>query len=305
MKYLSISIFILFFSCKNEKNDSFGPLIKEENIIEVTTTGMDFALDAELKSGWNTFKYNNNSGEVHFFILEKLPDSIRLKNYEEELIPVFKEGFNLALENKLEESKKSFEKIPAWFSKVELSGGVGLVSPNNSGTTSIYLAPGYYAMECYVRMSDGIAHVFHGMLKEIHVTDKKNNHEEPVANYNVSISSTEGIVCSDSITAGTRVFKVNFKDQKMYEHFMGHDVNLVKVDNNANIDELVTWLNVADLNTFRNPAPKGFTFLGGVEDLGNNKSGYFTANLTKGNYVLIAEIPDAKNRKMLFHFKVE
>lgn len=68
---------------------------------------------------------------------------------------------------------KAFEKIPAWFSKVELSGGVGLVSPKNSGTTSIYLDPGYYAMECYVWMSDGIAHAFHGMLKEIHVTDKK------------------------------------------------------------------------------------------------------------------------------------
>lgn len=91
----------------------------------------------------------------------------------------------------------------------------------------------------------------------------------------------------------------------MYEHFMGHDVNLVKVDKNATIDELVTWLNVEDLNTFRNPAPKGFTFFGGVEDLGNYKSGYFTANLTKGNYVLISEMPDAKNRKMLFHFKIE
>lgn len=90
MKYLSLSLFILFLNCKNEKNDSFKPHIQKENIIQVTTTGMDFVLDTELESGWNTFKYNNNSGEVHFFILEKLPDSIRLKNYEEELIPVLK-----------------------------------------------------------------------------------------------------------------------------------------------------------------------------------------------------------------------
>mgnify|MGYP001056008704 FL=1 len=85
---------------------------------------------------------------------------------------------------------------------------------------------------------------------------------------------------------------------------MGHDVNLVKIENNSFVTDLNNWLNIVDFNAFRSPEPEGLLFLGGVEDLPAGATGYFEATLEKGNYVLIYEIPNAVERKMIKPFTV-
>jgi hypothetical protein len=89
-----------------------------------------------------------------------------------------------------------------------------------------------------------------------------------------------------------------------YEHMMGHDVNLVRVEHDSLISTLGGWLNTIDFKSFRSPAPDGLLFLGGVEDLPSGKTGYFEVNLEKGTYVLISEIPNAIERKMIKTFSV-
>jgi len=301
---------ILIFSCRDGKNSSDKTSNEsvsnqlDKNYVEVTTNVMDFQLVDEVKSGWTTFKYINNSEEPHFIILEKMPDSVRIENYRNELIPPFVAAFTQFLEGNAEAGMKEFEKIPDWFYKVELGGGVGLTSPHTSTKSTIYLNPGVYVMECYVRMPNGMAHAFMGMTKELVVLDEKNDQKPPTPDFEVLLSSEKGITFIDSLKAGDYTLAVKFEDQKQYETFLGHDVNLVKLESMTLLDSLNEWINAGDIYAFRTPAPEGLTFLGGVEDLPADSTGYFYVSLEKGDYVLISEVPNAVERKMYKIFKV-
>ena len=298
---------ILFLNCKSDKKsnqESIKAKTISKQVIDVITEGMEFQMVDSISSGWNTFKYHNKSQEVHFFILEKFPEGIRIDNYKNELIPPFKKATELLLEGKIEEGLKEFDNIPAWFSKLEESGGVGLISPNTIGETTIYLDPGIYAMECYIRMPNGMAHVYYGMLKEVIVTKEKSSSIKPESTIKLSISSKGGIVLKDSVTSGKHIFSVHFKDQIKYKTMLVHDVNLVKLEDFNKLDTLNTWINAADLNAFRSPEPKGVTFLGGVNDSQAGTTGYFTANLVPGNYAFISEVPNPKQKGMLKVFTV-
>jgi len=301
---------ILSFSCKEDKNrsdKSSNETVSEQlnkDYVEVTTNVMDFQLVDEVKSGWTTFKYINNSDEPHFIILEKMPDSVRIENYRNELIPPFVAAVTQFLEGNAEAGMKEFENIPDWFYKVELGGGVGLTSPHSTTKSTIYLNPGVYVMECYIRMPNGMAHAFMGMTKELVVLDEKNDQKPPTPDLEVLLSSEKGITFKDSLKTGDYTLAVKFEDQKQYETFLGHDINLVKLESMSLLDSLNRWINAGDIYAFRSPAPKGLTFLGGVEDLPAHATGYFYVSLEKGDYVLISEVPNAVERKMYKVFKV-
>ncbi|MBR9756594.1 MAG: hypothetical protein GYB39_00790 [Algicola sp.] len=307
--FIILFVIVALFSCNTNKkesksNNDTAPVKEKKAIVEVTTHVMDFQMPSQLKSGWTTFKYHNKSEETHFFIFEKMPEGITLENYNNELVPPFKAAFSHLINNDVEKAMKELEKTPAWWSDVKMSGGVGLLSPKSSAQTTIYLQPGTYVIECYVRMPDGMPHTFHGMLKEITVTADKNTNPEPLADYKIAISSETGISSPDSIKTGQHRFAVHYKDQKQYETMLGHDVNLVKLDHLSLLDTLSHWVNTTNIKAFRSPAPKGLTFLGGVEDMEAGETGYFMSELDKGNYVLISEIPKAIERNMFKVFKV-
>jgi hypothetical protein len=300
---------IMFLSC-SEKNKKFNTEEKAATTtqaphsIDVVTTGMDFELINEIQSGWTTFKYINNSEEPHFFIFEKMPEGIGIEDYKKDLFPPFIKAFTYLDKGNVEAGMKAFEEIPEWFAKVEVGGGVGLTSPYTVSESTIYLNPGVYVMECYVRMPNGMAHAFMGMVKELIVNDENNNQKMPSSDLEISLSSEKGVSFIDSLKMGEYTLSVTFEDQKQYETMLGHDINLVKMENEQLLDSLNNWINAANIKAFRTPAPKGLTFLGGVEDLPAGSKGFFNVFFTPGNYVLISEIPDAIERKMYKVFKV-
>ena len=308
-------LFAVFFSMaalsscnnSNKKTKIENEIAKQpitNDYVEVVTTGMNFELVDTISAGWTTFKYINNSLEPHFFILEKMPDNLGIEDYKKDLIPPFIEAFKYFEKGDIQAGMKEFDKIPEWFYKLELAGGVGLTSPKKTTTATIHLEPGKYVMECYVRMPNGMAHVFMGMLEELVVVEKENEKSEPRADFEITLSSETGITFVDSLKAGNYTMSVYFEDQKKYEHMLGHDLNLVKIANDSLIESLGAWLNTSDLKAFRSPAPDGLTFLGGIEDLPEKNKGFITTDLNKGSYILISEIPQALERKMYKTFKV-
>ena len=79
-------------ACKADKNEPIKEGQKEnqsDRFVEVITKGMEFQMVDSIPSGWNTFRYHNRSQEPHFFILEKLPEGIRIEHYKNELVPPF------------------------------------------------------------------------------------------------------------------------------------------------------------------------------------------------------------------------
>lgn len=311
----NIVICLLFFSvllnCKNDKTSTEQlPKIEEpvenltNNAISIVTRTMEFQMVDTIPSGWNTFKYENLSNETHFVVFEKLPEGITIDSSKAQVFPVFDKGMDLINKGETEAGFAAFDALPAWFMDVEFTGGIGLVSPKEYGTSTIKLDAGRYMIECYVKMRNGKFHSVMGMSKEVIVSNTLSEEKEPEATVNVSISSENGIEFNPSIKSGKQIFKVDFKDQMVHENFVGHDVHLVKLADNANLEQLEAWMNWANPKGFIDPAPYRVTFLGGMQEMKAGDSGYFYANLSKGLYALLAEVPNAKSKKMLKQFQV-
>ncbi|MET7030646.1 hypothetical protein [Sediminicola luteus] len=299
--------FVLLMGCKSDKKvekEETAIEVKSEPVIEIVTQVMDFQSVDTIPSGWNTFKYINKSKEPHFFLMDKYPEGKTIEDTEKEVGPAFDAGMDLINEGKTDEGFAAFNKLPAWFFDVVFTGGSGLVSPGHSSTTTMYLEPGYYIMECYVKMSNGKFHSSMGMAKPIIVTEEESTIQPPEATVALSISSTEGITYDGEIGKGPQTFSVEFKDQIAHENFVGHDINLVRLDANSDLDALDAWMNWLDPKGLINPAPEGFTFLGGVNDMPAGSKGYFKVDLPPGNYAFISEVPQPRSKNMLKTFVV-
>jgi hypothetical protein len=199
---------------------------------------------------------------------------------------------------------KAFGKIPAWFSGTWWPGGVGLISSGHTAETILKLEPGYYIIECYVKMNSGMFHTNMGMYKPLIVSNNQSTLSEPKADVVVDISSADGIQFNPPTKAGTYTFQVNYLDQTKHEHFQGHDVNLMRIHNNADVGVIEAWMNWMDPKGLIDPMPQGFTFLGGVNDMPAGEKGYFISTLEPGDYALISEVPNASKKNMLIKFNV-
>lgn len=311
----AITLF-LNLGCRN-KNHSKDEVLSLRDYSKKTTTrpgpdagvtivsrGMNFELPKQIKSGWQKITYENRSGDTHFFVLEKLPDGKHITDSEKEVVPVFVEAMNLINQGQTDQGFKKFEELPEWFFNMKFLGGVGLVSPGNTGQTTLDLAPGNYLVECYVKMPDGTFHSAMGMLEEIEVLPAKTSTKEPVAQNVINISITGGIVLEKDPETGYQSFKVNFLDQQAYGNFVGHDVNLVRYQSDKDLKALNDWMNWVGVNSFISPSPDNIEFLGGVQEMPEGSVAYFSADLIPGKYALVAEIPDPASNKMLTTFEI-
>ena len=301
-------ILLAFQSCKEEKKNPTEKMSEKKEItsvINIVTENMDFQAPDTIPSGWVTWKYHNKSSQPHFILIDDPIDTITVKEFEEELLPPFGEGITLLYQGKNDDAFAAFGKIPEWYGGTVWPGGVGLISGGHTAQTTLNLDPGYYIMECYVKMPNGMFHTNMGMYKVLVVSDEVSPLSEPTANVNVSVSGETGISFEPPSNAGTYTFSVNFLDQKKHEHFQGHDVNLVKIADGADSKKLETWMNWLNLDGLIDPVPEGFTFLGGVNDMPSGKTGYFTATLEPGNYALISEVPEASTKNMLKVFELK
>ena len=237
--------------------------------------------------------------------MDKYPEGVTIENTEKELGPVFEKGMGLIMEGKMEEAIEAFGGFPEWFASVVFSGGTGLISPRETAISSVHLKPGYYLMECYVRMPDGKFHSTMGMSKELIVRDTDSGLAAPESSVDITISSEDGISYIGEITAGNTTFSVTYGDQMVHENFVGHDVNLARVEDGADLEALEAWLNWATpTGLMSSSLPEGFTFLGGANDAPEGSVHYFEAELVPGNYILFSEVPNIGSKGMLKLFAV-
>lgn len=306
-------ILVSVFACKQkehkkaleqEESSNKEHLLKKGEV-RILTQSMEFISADTLHSGWNTFVYENRSPEVHFILLDKYPEGKTIADTKAEVLPPFDEGMKLIMQGDMDNAVAAFGKLPEWFQQIKLSGGTGFISPRHTARSTVYLEPGRYIMECYVKMFNGEWHTSHGMLKEFIVKDESTDLQPPNPTAAIDISSTGGIVLKDSLSSGKQIIETNFLDQKVYEHFVGHDINLVKSETNAPLDSLILWMNWMNPRGLRSPAPKGFTFLGGMNNLSGGEKGYFEAHLEPGNYVLISEVPEAHEKHLMHTFSIQ
>lgn len=293
-------------------SESFVPAVaqapSEPPIVQLRALGMNFEGPSQIPAGWTTFRFSNVSGMTHFAIIDVPPQGITAREMNDSLMAPFQEAMDAMNDEDNEALNAAFAKFPAWVADLGRAGGPGLLSPGLTGQTTVYLQPGHYVIECYVK-SDGVFHSTSpgegklGMVMDLTVTEVENGASEPVPDATLALRNTGIELVSGEISAGTNTLRVDFLEQQALPSFVGNDVHLIRVNGPEAISEANDWMDWRTKTGLQDPAP--VQFLGGINDLPAGKHGYFTVELEAGDYAFVAEMPDPLAAGFVLPFSVK
>jgi len=299
---LAIALLGSVGGCAGNQSDSNG------NVVEVVARGLTFEAPDTISSGWTTFRFRNESGLTHFAVVERLPDGIGIEEQQEVVAPLFQQGMDLLNAGQPDSAMQKFGELPAWFGDVVFMGGPGLTSAGHTSQASIYLEPGTYLLECYVK-TNGVFHSFnpdtsvYGMVHEFTVSEATAaENPEPEATLSLTLSSERGIEMTGTPRAGENTAVVHFEDQQLYSNFVGHDVHVVRLADTTDVERVLAWMDWREKVGLETPTPA--EFLGGLNEMPAGATGYFTITLEPGRYAWIAEVPDPREKGLFVEFSV-
>lgn len=328
-----IAVFLVSAACDNDEitsaeNDDTTP----GNVIEITAIH-DHAenlhlfemSDQEVSSGWNTFEFTNASPVDHFFVIFRVPDEgiEAAEAAGDALLDHWFQGVTVPFQHEYTPYHNGdidfgefvdnlvgeiLEKSPWYLDPGAIPfGGPGFTAAGKTSVNTLYLEPGEYVVECYVKDKEGLFHSYVGMLEHLHVTEETSETSEPIFDSSVVISTESGIQYENNFLAGDQVIKIHFEDQDAYGHLLGHNVQLVKFDEEPAqglLNDLALWMNWANPEGLVAQSPNGAEFIGGTMEMAAGATTYFHATLEPGHYAWIAEVPDPSGKDMLKTFIV-
>ena len=280
----------------------------------------------EIPSGWTAFQFRNATTSDHFFMIYRAPDEA-IAAAEEAGVPLvdlwfrgvtepFQIEFNpyaggvLDYDTFLTNLLASItEKAPWFFDPGAVTfGGPGFTAAGRTSETRVFLEPGEYIAECYVKDENEQFHSYMGMLEHFTVTGDVSAAEEPEPTLELTISSDGGITTDREVTAGNHIVRIHFDDQITYEHLLGHNVQLVKLTDNGDeelLGALEDWMDWTQPGSLVHTAPHGADFLGGSMQMTGGSTAYIYVDIEPGDYAWIAEVPNPADHGMLKTFTVE
>lgn len=274
----------------------------EPQVVEVTAV-YDAASNQHLfrtgadtvRAGWTTFRFTNASPVLHFLFLDHLPGDRTSDEFLSEVGPIVQEAAELIRAGRSDEATGLFADLPEWFGDLVFRGGPGFTSPGRVTEATLYLEPGNYVMECYVKTADGVVHWLRGMYKDLHVLEEVTE-AAPPANPTLEVTVTDStLLVTGDATPGEHVVAVRFQQEE--PGFFAKDVHVARLDPGTDLDDIVTWIDfiqpVGLVSTADDPAPA--TFIGGVHEMPLGNTAYFNLTLEPGDYLWISEQPEAQS----------
>lgn len=278
-------------------------------VVEVTATydaGANehlFSTDVEqLPAGWTTFRLVNEAPVTHFLVLERLPGSMTADSSVSEVVPVFQEAMDLIQDGKAEDGFARLAELPEWFGEVRFMGGPGVISPGGTSQATVYLEPGNYSMECYVKTAEGKFHSTLGMIHGFTVTEETSGAEPPSdATIEMQLSN-EGFGIEGEPSPGLHTVAVHFAEDS--PPLLGNDVHLVRLGEGTDAEDAAAWMDWSQPTGMvaGQQATAGLEFLGGTHEMPQGSTAYFTVELTPGRYAWVSERP--ANDPMYHAFEV-
>jgi len=266
--------------------------------VQVKTADFAFIAPTTIPSGWITFELNNaNAKHVHEISISKLPNGV---DYQE-IVYDF-EGSWARILKELQDSlidvsgiaAREKDLLPAWANNVQYITSRGLVSPGHKAEKTIYLEPGKYAMECWVKTAEGEIHVSKGMTLPLTVTDESAKSKEPERKETINITKDK-IITDWHPGLGKHAFAAHLEEDAngMPIH---NNINLIKLTDTTELAKVNRWLDWYHVGGLRSPTPA--EFLGGFSTY-HSKVGqqaeYFTVYIKEpGKYAWIVQVPEGQ-----------
>lgn len=276
-------------------------------VVELRAIGKTFEGPSTIPSGWTTFDLVNSSGMLHFALIDVPPEGITAREMDSEVMRPFQDAMDAMTAGDEEAVDAAFGRFPAWIAELGRAGGPGLVSAGLRSQATVYLEPGHYIVECYIK-SDGVFHTTGpapgqlGMMLDLTVTAEGNGAPEPTPNATLAIRNSGFELVSGELKPGSNTIRVDFVEQQALPSFVGNDVHVMRIDDADSVAAANAWMDWRTNDGLEDPGP--VTFLGGINDLPAGAHGYFTVELARGDYAFIAEMPDPQANGFVLPFSV-
>lgn len=289
---------------------SAGPTeadLPQQNVLELEVQGMSFVGKDTIKSGWTTIRVINGGGMTHHALVYRLPDGITAEMVDEQVLKPIQMSLTAAIAGDTEKAAQIAATMPAWASNLTWLGGPGMMSDGVTGEATMYLEPGNYIVECYVK-TNGVQHNYNpepgefGMVFPLTVVADDGEMAEPDANVTLTLSNTGYEISDGAFVPGENSVRVRFEEQRLYNNFVGHDAHVFRIDDDTDVEAAARWPDFFPVDGQETPAPA--KFVGGIHDMPQGTTGYFRITLEPGDYGITAEIPNAKENGFFQRFSV-
>jgi hypothetical protein len=270
-------------------------------VITVKAEDYSFTAPPTFPFGWVTLRFENEGAEPHFLSILELPEGQDFDAYASQVSAPFDDLYARYRAGELDQAV-FFERlgaaVPDWFLTARRAGGPGFTAPGATSETTIYLEPGNYVMECYVRAANEGAtfHGAHGMLRPLIVTEEASGLDAPHADVEISLANYT-LAVEGELSAGRHVARVRVEDNP--EGLTFHNVHLAKLDGDTSVETVASWLDWVD--EMLPPAPAEFR--GGAGQASAGGESYLSFELEPGRYVWVSELHGLKG--MAHEFTVE
>jgi hypothetical protein len=233
---------------------------------EVTVHARDFAFDApdEVPAGPTTFHLVNDGPGIHHMVIMRLDSG---KTFAD-----------------LQQAFQNPGPPPRWGVVV---GGPDAPGPHAESNATVDLAPGNYALVCFVDVPGGVPHVAKGMLRALTVAPSSGLAAAPPKPDVTVAMSDYTFDLSGPLTSGHRVFLVRGLPGQP------HELELFRLTRGKTATDMVNWV-----RNMKGPPPG--QPLGGAAPVAAGTPVYFSVDLTPGTYVMVCFMPDATDGKPHF-----
>lgn len=233
---------------------------KEPTTVTITATDYAFELPAQVPAGVITFKLVSRAKELHHAVVIRLEQGKTVDDMREAL--------------------KQPGPPPAWAHTV---GGPNPSDPAGTSEATLTMAPGQYAVVCFIPSPGGMPHFAKGMIAGLEVTPAAGGQVEPPSDVTLRLSDYD-FALSSPLTAGTHRIRVENGGPQV------HEIVIAQLAPGKTADDVVKW----EAGGLKTPPPVTH-FLGGVSPMDPNGAASFPVTLEKGDYVFICFVPDGKD----------
>jgi hypothetical protein len=252
----------VFAGCRSQPKQPGDAATPPAHVATFVATDYRFDGPSRIPAGATLFQLDNRGKEPHHLAIARLEQG---RTYDTLLAALKRTG-----------------PPPAW---VRVVGGPNAIGPGGQSNATLELAPGSYAIACFIPSNDGVPHIAKGMIRELTVTPEEGK-SAPMGPADVVIKLNEySFDLSEPLVAGKQIIRVE---------------NEGKQDHELVLARLAPGKTMADVEAWEKGGEKGplpLTLLGGMAPLGPEQHGQFSQTLEPGGYVLLCFVPDSKDGK--------
>jgi uncharacterized cupredoxin-like copper-binding protein len=275
MRLLSLTAAVAVSACavkdtpKTADSTAAAPAVSNvPNEVTITATEYKFDAPSEIPAGLTTLRMVDSGKELHHVTLFKLDSG---KTYDD-----FMAGLK---------TMKPGTPPPGWLIP---AGGPNAVAPGSTSALTTVLAPGNYAIVCFIPDAKGVPHVASGMSKALTVTPNPSaNMTEPTADITVTLSDYK-FDFSTALTPGKHTIKLVTAPGQPHEF---------------TFFQLAPGKTAQDIPKYVESGMKGeppARPIGGVSAVAAGQASYYTVDLVPGDYAIVCFLEDAKDGKPHF-----